>query len=47
VLKDKAKRVYAFGGAISDALMDYFAGHSPLNQRPEGRIVRLDDATAK
>ncbi|WP_243313737.1 bifunctional metallophosphatase/5'-nucleotidase [Fundidesulfovibrio agrisoli] len=47
MLKEKAKRVYAFGAAISDALADHFAGHSPLSPRLEGRIVRLGDALPK
>jgi 5'-nucleotidase len=47
VLKEKAKRVYAFGMPISDALSDYVASHSPLAPRLEGRIVRLGDALEK
>ncbi|GFK95194.1 Trifunctional nucleotide phosphoesterase protein YfkN [Fundidesulfovibrio magnetotacticus] len=44
VLKDGARRVYAFGKSVSDALADYVASHSPLPARPEGRITRLGDA---
>lgn len=47
VLKDKAKRVYAFGIPVADALTDYFTTHSPFTPRPEGRIVRLGDALGK
>lgn len=47
MLKEKAKRVYAFGMPISDALADYFSSHSPLAPRLEGRIVNLGNALAK
>ncbi len=47
VLKDKAKRVYAFGKPISDALIDYFSTHSPMSPKAEGRIVRLGNALAQ
>lgn len=47
MLKDKARRVYAFGMPISDAFSDYVASHSPLTPRLEGRIVRLGDALEK
>jgi len=47
MLKDGAKRVYAFGKPVSDALADYFATHSPVQARLEGRIVRLGNAIGK
>jgi len=47
MLKEKAKRVYAFGMPISDALADYFSSHSPLTPRLEGRIVNLGNALMK
>ena len=47
MLKEKAKRVYAFGMPISDALADYFSTHSPLAPRLEGRIVNLGNALTK
>ncbi|MBI4959730.1 MAG: bifunctional metallophosphatase/5'-nucleotidase [Desulfovibrio sp.] len=47
MLKEKAKRVYAFGMPISDALADYFSSHSPLSPRLEGRIVNLGNALTK
>lgn len=47
MLKEHAKRVYAFGMPIADAFADYVATHSPLSPRLEGRIVRLGDALPK
>lgn len=47
ILKDKAKRVYAFGIPVADALTDYFSTHSPFTPRLEGRIVRMGDALGK
>ncbi|MFZ5428433.1 MAG: bifunctional metallophosphatase/5'-nucleotidase [Thermodesulfobacteriota bacterium] len=47
VLKERAKRVYAFGMPVSDAFNDFFATHSPVSGRLEGRIVRLGDALPK
>ena len=44
MLKDKAKRVYAFGMPIADAFSDFVATHSPIAPRLEGRIVRLGNA---
>lgn len=46
VLKDNARRVYAFGKSVSDALTDYVASHSPLPARLEGRVSRMGDALA-
>lgn len=47
VLKDKARKVYAFGKPIGDALEDFLSAHSPYAPRLEGRIVRLSDALPK
>ena len=44
VIKERAKRVYAFGMPIGDALADFISSHSPIAPRLEGRIVRLGDA---
>ncbi len=44
IIKERAKRVYAFGKPVGDALTDYITSHSPLTSRLEGRIVRLGDA---
>lgn len=44
MIKERAKRVYAFGKPIGDALADYITSHSPITPRLEGRIVRLGDA---
>jgi 5'-nucleotidase len=41
MLKDKARKVYAFGKPVSDALIDYVNSHSPLDLQIEGRITRL------
>lgn len=47
VFKEKARKVYAFGKPIGDALVDFLSIHSPYTPRLEGRIVRLSDALPK
>jgi 5'-nucleotidase len=47
MIKERAKKVYAFGAPIIDALRDYVASHSPITPRLEGRVVRLSDALPK
>jgi 5'-nucleotidase len=47
MLRDNAKRVYAFGASVSDVLADYFNSHSPVSPSLDGRIVRLNNALPK
>jgi 5'-nucleotidase len=44
MIRDNAKRVYAFGAAVSDVLADYVSSHSPVSPDLDGRIVRLSGA---
>lgn len=44
LIKERARRVYAFGKPILDALTDYLSSQSPVTPRLEGRITRMGES---